>query len=135
MTDCVFCKIVAGEIPAQKVAESTNFIAMLDIAPASIGHTLVIPKKHSTNLLDLPEYTGNELIEFVQRVATAVISATGDDGFNLVLNNGKSAGQVVFHTHFHIIPRKMGDHMPVSIGKHHEVGDLPILREKIASRL
>jgi histidine triad (HIT) family protein len=109
MTDCLFCKIVEGEIPSLKIAESTNLLAFLDINPSSDGHTLIVPKKHSTNLLDLPEYSGNELLEFSQRVGNAVIAATGAEGFNFVLNNGPAAGQVVFHTHFHIIPRRPGD--------------------------
>jgi len=98
------------------IAESTNLIAFLDIAPNTEGHSLIIPKKHSTNLLDFPEYLGNELIEFTRRVSTAIVAATNSDGFNLSLNNGSSAGQIVFHTHFHVIPRKQND--GVSVGKH-----------------
>lgn len=109
MVDCLFCKIIDGSIPAKRVAESTNFIAFLDISPAAAGHTLLVPKKHSTNLLDMHEALGNEFLEFAQRVGTGVIAAMKAEGFNLVLNNGPAAGQVVFHTHFHLIPRKMHD--------------------------
>ena len=86
MTDstCVFCKVVAGEIPATHVDASTNFIALLDIAPAAIGHTLIIPKGHATNLLEMHEALGNELLSFTQRVANAVVAVTGADGFNLL---------------------------------------------------
>jgi histidine triad (HIT) family protein len=109
MADCIFCKIIDGSIPSKKVAESTNFLAFLDINPTAAGHTLIVPKKHSTNLFDLPEFLGGEFLEFSQRVAAAVVAATKADGFHLNLNNGPAAGQVVFHTHFHIIPRKLHD--------------------------
>jgi len=109
MNDCIFCKIVEGSIPAKKVAQSTNFMAFLDIAPNTPGHTLIIPKKHSTNFQDLPEFLGNEFVEFTQRVGAAVMAAMKADGYHLALNNGPAAGQVVFHTHFHIVPRKQGD--------------------------
>ena len=108
------------------IGESTNFIAFLDIAPNSEGHSLVVPKKHSTNLLDFPEYLGNELLEFTQRISTAIVAATNSDGFNFSLNNGSSAGQLVFHTHFHVIPRKQND--GVAIGKH-----LSVTKEQLAA--
>lgn len=109
MDDCIFCKIVAGKIPCNKIGESTNFLAFLDIHPISEGHTLIVPKKHSTNMLDLPEYFGEELLEFSQRIAQQVVRAVHAEGFNLGVNNGSAAGQVVFHTHIHIIPRRAGD--------------------------
>jgi histidine triad (HIT) family protein len=121
MTDCIFCKIIDGSIPAKRIAESTNFLAFLDISPTALGHTLIVPKKHSTNLLDMPEFLGNECIEFTQRVGSAVMAAMKADGFHLVLNNGPAAGQAVPHTHFHIIPRKLHDdtrlfetHVPIT---------------------
>jgi len=109
MVDCIFCKIIEGTIPAKRIAESTNFIAFLDISPTVAGHTLLVPKKHSTNLLDMHEALGNEFLEFAQRVGTGVVAAMKAEGFNLVLNNGPAAGQAVFHTHFHLIPRKSHD--------------------------
>ncbi len=136
MTDCIFCKIVSGDIHAYKIAESTNFIAFLDIQPSVIGHTLIIPKKHSTSVLDMPEYLGNEFIEFTQRVASAVIYTIKADGFNLTHNNGVAAGQAVFHTHFHLIPRKINDaykffesHTPMSQEQ------LEILRQQIIKNI
>jgi len=101
--DCIFCKIVNGEIPCAKIYEDKEFLAFLSIGPINKGHTLVVPKKHSENLFDFPEETN--LIEFLKKVAKAVVNGTGADGFNLSLNNGKAAGQLVLHTHFHIIPR------------------------------
>jgi len=106
---CVFCNIVAGEIPSSRIAESTNFLAFLDLTPIAPGHALVIPKKHATNFLELPEYLGNELVEFTQRVAEAVVRGTGAQGFNLQLANGAAAEQSMFHMHLHIIPRREDD--------------------------
>lgn len=132
MIDCVFCKIISGDIPSKKIAESTNFVAFLDIEPSVIGHTLIVPKQHSTSVMDMPEYLGNEFIEFTQRVASAIVITTKSDGFNLTHNNGAAAGQAVFHTHFHLIPRKNHDgykffetHVPMSSEQ------LEILRQQI----
>jgi len=105
--DCIFCKIIKGEIPCAKIYEDKEFLAFLSIGPINKGHTLVVPKKHSENLFDFPEETN--LIEFLKKVAKAVVNGTGADGFNLSLNNGKAAGQLVLHTHFHIIPRFNND--------------------------
>lgn len=107
--DCLFCNIIAGTIPAEKIAESENFIAFLDLFPASKGHTLIVPKQHNTDLLDFPSHLGQELLEFSQRIGSGVLAGVGAEGFNFVLNNGPAANQVVFHAHFHIIPRREGD--------------------------
>ncbi|MBN1376822.1 HIT family protein [Candidatus Woesearchaeota archaeon] len=107
--DCIFCKIVKGEIPCAKIYEDKEFLAFLSIGPVNKGHTLVIPKEHSKNLFDFPKAEESDLVEFLKKVADAVVKGTGADGFNLSLNNGKAAGQLVFHTHFHIIPRFNND--------------------------
>lgn len=135
MNDCIFCKIVRGDIAAERIAESPNFIAILDQFPSAAGHSLIIPKKHSTNLLDLPEYSGKEWLEFTQRVATGIVKALEADGFNLMLNNGAPAGQVVFHTHFHIIPRKKDDGLKVSVGIKKDYGSLSAMRQRIVEHL
>jgi histidine triad (HIT) family protein len=137
MNDCPFCKIVEGRIPASKIAESASFVAFLDIKPAANGHVLIIPKKHSTNLLDLPTHSGTELVEFAQRTAQALMHATGAAGFNFVLNNGEEAGQSVFHTHFHIIPRTQGDDLSTIFAHSKEAApsDLAALQEKIKQHL
>ena len=116
--DCLFCKIVEGTIPSYKIAESTNFLAFFDIQPNAEGHTLVIPKKHVTNLLELPEYLGNEYVEFLQRVADAVVAGTGSEGFNILMRNGSAAGQEIFHFHTHLLPRKSQDGLTSSFGPH-----------------
>ena len=107
--DCVFCAIAAGEIPCFKVYEDDFALAYLDINPFSEGHTLVIPKAHTTGLLDTPEETLAALIARVKKVAAHLKSALGCDGFHILQNNGAAAGQTVGHIHFHIVPRRNGD--------------------------
>ncbi|MBR2355492.1 MAG: HIT family protein [Kiritimatiellae bacterium] len=107
--DCVFCAIAAGEIPCFKVFEDDFALAYLDINPFSEGHTLVIPKAHTTGLLDTPEETLAALLARVKKVAAHLKTALGCDGFHILQNNGAAAGQTVGHIHFHIVPRRNGD--------------------------
>ena len=107
--DCLFCKIVAGEILAHKVYEDDNFIAFLDIKPINPGHTLIIPKAHYRNLFDLPYELMSELGPLIKKVALVVKEATGADGLNIGWNNEPAAGQLIYHSHTHIIPRFAGD--------------------------
>ena len=101
---CVFCRIVSGELPSEKIFEDKNFLAIKTIEPKVEGHFLVIPKKHYKNFLELPkkEYEG-----FLKAVKDSVGTFSGD--FNLVINNGRNAGQVVEHLHLHVLPRKFED--------------------------
>ncbi len=109
MDICIFCKIVLGEIQSVKVYEDAEFLAFLDNGPVSPGHTLLIPKNHFDRFdLTPPELVGR-LYQLVRTVAPAIARAMGADGFNASLNNGRAAGQIVFHTHVHIIPRKAKD--------------------------
>ena len=109
MENCIFCKIVRGEIPAEKIWENENFVAFLDVRPVSEGHTLVIPKKHFENLFVLSDEVSQEYIFVLKEVGKLIIKKYNADGFNISLNNGKSAGQVINHIHFHILPRKIND--------------------------
>ena len=102
---CIFCAIVAGEIPSFKVYEDEQVLAYLDINPFSKGHTLVIPKAHSANLLETDEATLVAVIARVKKVAAHLKAALPCDGFNILQNNGEAAGQTVMHLHFHIVPR------------------------------
>lgn len=107
--DCVFCRIADGRIPAAKVYEDENVAAFLDLSPVNPGHTLVIPKKHCKDILDFPCELAPAVCAAVQKIAGALISATGAKGVNVLQNNGIAAGQSVFHIHWHIIPRYEGD--------------------------
>ena len=109
MSDCLFCKIASGEIDSRCVYCDDYVMAFLDIRPISRGHLLVIPKKHSVDLLDMDAEDLQHVFAVVQLMSRAVELATGADGFNLIVNKGTAAGQVIFHTHVHLIPRFAGD--------------------------
>lgn len=111
--DCIFCKIAAGEIPSATVYEDENFRAILDLGPAAKGHTLVIPKEHSENLLDVGPETAKKALSVISKTANAIKDAMGCDGINVVQNNGEAAGQTVMHLHFHIIPRYNNDNVNI----------------------
>jgi histidine triad (HIT) family protein len=107
--DCIFCKMVAGQIPVTKIYENEVVLSFLDIGPISDGHTLVIPKQHCERLHDCPPEILGQVGSCVGRIAGAVSSAMKSDGYNVLCNNGRAAGQLVGHLHFHIIPRTTGD--------------------------
>ncbi len=103
--NCVFCAIAEGEIPSFKVYEDDFVLAYLDINPFSKGHTLVIPKEHSSGLIETSDETLAVLISRVKKVANHLKNVLPCDGFNILQNNGEAAGQTVMHIHFHIVPR------------------------------
>jgi histidine triad (HIT) family protein len=105
MNDCIFCKIVAGEIPAIKVYENEHVLAFMDIGPIVKGHALVIPKAHHNPLADTPDEVLAPVMSAVRLVAKAMQEGLGADGINIHQANGEAAGQVVPHLHFHVIPR------------------------------
>ena len=100
--DCIFCKMVAGRIPATKVYEDQVVLAFLDIGPVSDGHTLVIPRQHFERLHDCPGQLLGEVGSRLGKIASAVTAAMNSDGYNVLCNNGRAAGQLVGHLHFHI---------------------------------
>lgn len=108
MPDCLFCKIIAGEIPCHKIYEDDRTIAFLDIFPVSEGHALVLPKTHATHLLETSPEDALAMMATVKKITPAILEAVGGDGFNLGMNNGESASQEIPHTHLHIMPRKIG---------------------------
>ncbi len=108
--DCVFCKIVRKEVKTEVLKETENFIAFPDSNPIGKGHTLIIPKKHFTNLIDLPSDLAGEMLDLIKKIAVEKLSS-GFKGFNIVSNNFPVAGQAVFHCHIHLIPRKKGDNV------------------------
>jgi histidine triad (HIT) family protein len=107
--DCLFCKIVAGEIPSQRVDEDERTVAFMDINPATRGHALVIPRRHVANLLEIEADDLEATIAAAQRLARAVSERLGADGVNLINSCGPAAWQTVFHFHVHVIPRYEGD--------------------------
>ena len=109
MEECIFCKIAKGKISSEKIAETDNFFSIRDINPVSEGHSLVIPKKHFVTLLDIPNNLGKELLEITKKVSDEILGKKLGDGFNLIMNNLKVAGQLVMHAHIHVIPRKEDD--------------------------
>lgn len=108
-TDCVFCKIVQGELPCTRVYEDDTVLAFLDIGPIIKGHTLVIPKEHVDPIMDVSPGVLHRLIDVVQRIAIAQTVGLGAEGINVAQANGSVAGQLVPHLHFHVIPRFASD--------------------------
>ena len=109
MENCLFCKIIAGEIPCHKIYEDDEVLAFLDITNDPEGHTLVIPKKHSVNLMDTDSDTFAYTCEIAQEVAQHYVNIGYADGINIYINSGEDSGQEVMHLHIHILPRKKDD--------------------------
>lgn len=103
--NCIFCKIANGEIPSATVYEDDRFRAILDMGPASKGHTLILPKEHFKDVCELDEAYASRVLALGGKIGAAMKASLGCSGFNLVQNNGTSAGQTVFHFHLHVIPR------------------------------
>ncbi len=108
-SNCLFCKIIKGEIPSIKVYENDDVFSFLDIHPVNPGHTLVIPKNHFANIHDTPEEKFGTLMIGAKKIATAVKEGLRADGINIGMNNEPAAGQLVFHAHIHVIPRFASD--------------------------
>lgn len=107
--NCIFCKIANGEIPSKTLFEDAEFRVILDLGPATRGHALVLPKNHYANLYELPEDTASKVMLLAKKMAVHMTDKLNCDGFNLVQNNGETAGQTVFHFHMHLIPRYEDD--------------------------
>ena len=112
--ECVFCKIIRGEIPCCKVYEDDLILAFLDIAPFNIGHTVIIPKDHQNSITTLDEIYANRIIKMAPKIGVALMRTINAEGFNLFLNNGSVAGQTVWHCHMHVLPRFAGDKVVIS---------------------
>lgn len=133
--DCIFCKIVSGELPSFKVYEDDAVLAFLDIRPVNPGHTLVVPKRHSQNIFDVPSEDWAAVTNIVRTVAHAVEKAVGADGININMNNREHAGQVVDHLHVHIIPRFKDDGFKLWHQSSYKDGETEKVREKIRAQL
>ena len=135
MDTCLFCKIIAGVIPTEKVYEDEDSIAFLDIRPINPGHTLVIPKMHYENVFDAPDTTLAHMMIAVKKVAQGLRNGLGAQNINLAMNNGKHAGQVIFHAHIHIIPRYENDGYQLWLGKEYQNGEMQKIAVKIKNAL
>lgn len=134
--DCVFCKIVRGDLPAYKVFEDEKTLAFLDIHPINPGHTLVIPKAEDTrNIFDVSPEDWIATTETARKVAHAVERAARADGVNILMNNRSNAGQVVDHPHIHVIPRFKGDGLPPWPHRAYTEGEAEPLADKIRGAL
>lgn len=107
--DCIFCKIIGQEIPCHKVYEDSHYLAFLDINPIDVAHTILIPKYHAENFLELPFEYMNKLGEIVAYLGSRILNTTGATGLNILSNVGERAGQIIMHAHFHFIPRYESD--------------------------
>lgn len=115
-SECIFCKIVAGDIPCFKLYEDEQTLAFMDINPANEGHALVIPKEHWENVYAIPPELIAAATQTVKKVAEAVNKTLKPDGINVVQANGKGAAQSVLHFHMHILPRRIGDELKLNWG-------------------
>ncbi len=129
--DCIFCKIIKGEIPSAKVYEDKDVLAFLDISPVNKGHTLVIPKQHHENLFDLPDDIAGKLALVLKNVSGTVKKAVNADGISVSMSNEKAAGQVVMHAHIHIIPRFSNDGLKLWPQGKYDEGEMQEYSEKI----
>ena len=133
--DCIFCKIVRGEIPSHKVYEDDDVLAFLDISQVTKGHTLVISKKHYDNFLATPQEIMHKVMDVAQRIGQVQMMTLGAKGVNILSNVNKEAGQSVFHFHVHVIPR-YGDNegLKIEMKENNNLKDLslPVLAERLS---
>lgn len=107
--DCIFCKLANGEISTRSIYEDEDFKVILDTAPATKGHALILPKEHADNLYQLPEEMAGRAFVLAKKMASSMTETLGCQGFNIVQNNGEAAGQTVLHFHIHLVPRYTDD--------------------------
>ena len=131
MGDCIFCKIIEGSIPSKLIYEDADFKAILDVAPATKGHVLIIPKEHSATLLDLSDDKASKIMILAKKIVAALMKVHGFTNYNIIQNNGRVAGQTVDHFHLHIIPRYSVDE--VGLWTPHE--DDPSVSEELAEQV
>jgi histidine triad (HIT) family protein len=130
--DCIFCKIVAGEIPCFKLYESDDTLAFMDINPANEGHALVIPKEHSADIHAVSEAAISSTVITAKKIAAAMAKTLSPDGMNLLQCNGPAAAQSVLHFHMHVLPRRRGDELKLNWGI--EPGDMDAIGQ-LAGRI
>ena len=135
MPDCLFCKIIRGEVPSFKVYEDEKTLAFLDIRPVNAGHTLVVPKNHATNIFDIVPEDWAAVSGTVRKLAIVIEKGVSADGVNIAMNNREHAGQVIDHPYVHIIPRFKGDGIKLMPQRQYEVNEAESTLEKIRAAL
>jgi len=138
MKDCIFCKIVAGEISGHVVYENEHVLAFLDISQTTEGHTLIIPKAHVIDIFEMDSSKMEQIFSIVPKIANALKETFGCSGINVVSNNGKSAGQSVFHYHVHLIPRYGDDKFGIRFVnnmKKYDTEKLEALKNRIKNKI
>ena len=135
MDDCLFCKIVKGEIPCSKIYEDDKMIAFLDIRPTNKGHTLIVPKEHHLDLTEMPDDLLSAVAVLSKKIAKAVLTAVNADGVNIIQNNKGAAGQLVMHYHLHVVPRFSNDGFKHWPGKELPEEEMKEIQEKIKSSI
>jgi histidine triad (HIT) family protein len=135
MDECLFCKIIRGEVPSEKIYEDAQTYAFLDINPVNHGHTLVIPKTHAQDIRDISHDSFLSVMNTVWKLSSTIREALGADGINIAMNNGMHAGQLVDHVHLHIIPRFAGDGYTHWKGAPYNDGEVSQIAEKIKNLL
>lgn len=133
--NCIFCKILAGEIPSTAVYEDDDFKAILDVNPAARGHVIILPKNHAANIYELPDEDASKIMIVAKKIATAIEKAYHCDGVNILQNNGEAAGQTVFHLHVHVIPRFKGDTVNIGWKQGDMLEDLDAICKEIQAQL
>lgn len=113
--DCIFCKLANGIIPTNSIYEDEDFNVILDVAPVTRGHALILPKKHADNLYELPEETASKAFVLAKRLMPKMTDRLSADGFNILQNNGKVAEQTIYHFHLHLIPRYADDNQKIAM--------------------
>ena len=135
MEDCLFCKIVKGELPSSKLYEDEDTLAFLDIFPVNKGHSLVISKEHYETIFDVPADSLAKISLVMKNVADAVKKGVNADGISIAQSNGKDAGQVISHIHFHIIPRFKDDGLKLWPQGKYKEGEIDKYKETISKFL
>lgn len=130
--NCIFCKLANGDIPTRAIYEDDMFKVILDNAPATKGHALILPKDHAANLFELPEETATEAMKLAKKMAGKMTDILKCDGFNLLQNNGEIAGQTIFHFHMHLIPRYKDDNQVITMKPTHPTDEqLDAIRDEL----
>ena len=119
--DCIFCKIIAVEIPSKTVYEDDSYKAILDISPASKGHVIILPKNHADNIFEISDEDASGIMIVAKKIAAKLKKVFDCDGVNILQNNGEVAGQTVFHLHVHVIPRYENDNIKIKWAQHEDI--------------